>query len=75
VPVGHPSHVTALGMLAKVAREGGVRGLYRGLGVTLLRDIPSYGLYFAIYEVSRLLAPSSCWHVCLKYALAACNAL
>ena len=25
-------------------------GLYRGYGITLLRDVPSYGLYFAAYH-------------------------
>jgi hypothetical protein len=35
-----------------VLRNEGVRGLFsRGLGTTLLRDTPSYGLYFAVYHV------------------------
>jgi solute carrier family 25 carnitine/acylcarnitine transporter 20/29 len=39
-------------------QTGGVRGLYRGLGVTLVRETPSYGAYFLAYEVlCRQLAP------------------
>lgn len=35
-----------------VLRNEGVGGLFsRGLGTTLLRDTPSYGLYFAVYHV------------------------
>jgi solute carrier family 25 carnitine/acylcarnitine transporter 20/29 len=33
-----------------VLRESGLRGLYRGLLPTLLRDAPSYGLWFLVYE-------------------------
>ena len=40
---------TAAGLL----RAGGPLAAFRGMGVTLLRDVPSYGLYFAIYEVRR----------------------
>ncbi len=33
-----------------VVREHGVRGLYRGLMPTLIRDCPSYGVWFLVYE-------------------------
>lgn len=29
---------------------GGVRALYRGFGVMILRDVPSYGVYTVVYE-------------------------
>jgi solute carrier family 25 carnitine/acylcarnitine transporter 20/29 len=31
----------------------GLRGLYRGFGPTLARDIPSYAAYFGVYEVLK----------------------
>ncbi|KAF7724998.1 hypothetical protein EC973_000491 [Apophysomyces ossiformis] len=34
----------------RTVRAQGFRGIYRGLGITLLRDCPSYGLYFITYE-------------------------
>lgn len=35
-------------------------GLYRGLGVTIIRDTPSYGIYFCIYEGGKdVLEPGS----------------
>lgn len=35
-------------------------GLYRGLGVTVIRDTPSYGVYFCIYEGGKeVLEPGS----------------
>ncbi|RDX63217.1 Mitochondrial arginine transporter BAC2, partial [Mucuna pruriens] len=34
-------------------RKEGFRGLYRGLGITVLRDAPSHGLYFWTYEYMR----------------------
>ena len=37
------------GIVAKIVREEGVCGLYRGMKVTLLRDFPAFGLYFGVY--------------------------
>ena len=28
-------------------------GLYRGVGITLLRDVPSHGVYFGVYDWTR----------------------
>ena len=39
--------------IADILKQGGIAGLYRGYWVTLLRDAPSYGLYFGSYEWSR----------------------
>jgi solute carrier family 25 (mitochondrial carnitine/acylcarnitine transporter), member 20/29 len=36
-------------------REGGMRSLYRGTGLTLLRDCPGSGAYFAGYEYFKRL--------------------
>ena len=35
-------------------------GLYRGFGVTLVRDTPSHGVYFGIYEVAREVSAERC---------------
>lgn len=36
--------------LNQVYKKHGVGGIFRGLPITIVRDIPSYGLYFASYE-------------------------
>lgn len=40
-------------MLAKIAREEGVRALYKGLGPTLLRTFPATGALFLAYENTK----------------------
>ncbi|KAK7271912.1 hypothetical protein RJT34_28182 [Clitoria ternatea] len=34
-------------------KREGIRGTYRGLGITMLRDAPAHGLYFWTYEYTR----------------------
>ena len=34
--------------------EGGVRGLYKGLGPTLLREVPGSAAMFAAYEAIKI---------------------
>lgn len=43
-----PRHVAR-----SIVRTEGVRGLYRGLTVTVLRDAPAHGVYFSTYEYTR----------------------
>lgn len=38
-------------VLRSVLKAEGVRGLSRGLGLTVAREVPSYGTYFATYEL------------------------
>ncbi|KAI0315041.1 carnitine/acyl carnitine carrier [Amylostereum chailletii] len=48
---------SARDIAVRIFKEYGVRGLYRGITATALRDI-GYGAYFASYEASiRLMAP------------------
>lgn len=55
------SHVGPLTMLQRVvATEGGLRSLYRGTGITLIRDVPSHGVYFAAFEWARELLEPGC---------------
>ncbi|MBA0835792.1 hypothetical protein Goarm_008051, partial [Gossypium armourianum] len=44
-------------VLTSVYREGGIRGLYRGVGPTLAGILPYAGLKFYIYEVLKLHVP------------------
>ncbi|TRY98586.1 hypothetical protein DNTS_005277 [Danionella cerebrum] len=37
----------------RLYREKGVRGVYRGTVLTLIRDVPSNGVYFLTYEVLK----------------------
>ncbi|CAG0889708.1 unnamed protein product [Cyprideis torosa] len=39
-----------LDCLRKIFRTEGYRGLMRGLGITMVRDVPSIAMYFASYE-------------------------
>jgi solute carrier family 25 (mitochondrial carnitine/acylcarnitine transporter), member 20/29 len=46
---GHGPMDTARGIL----KREGLRGMYRGLTVTALRDAPAHGVYFCTYEYAR----------------------
>lgn len=52
------------GTLQLVARvwteEGGLRGMYRGLGSTVAREMPGYYVFFLAYEASR--TTMNKWH-------------
>ena len=37
----------------RIIKREGFKGLYRGLGITVLRDAPAHGVYFWTYEYSR----------------------
>lgn len=39
--------------LQEIARTDGVRGVWRGLGATLWRDVPFSGIYWAGYEILK----------------------
>lgn len=43
----------------KLYREGGIRSIYKGTVLTLARDIPASGMYFAGYEgIKKVLTPA-----------------
>uniref|UniRef100_A0ACD5VC52 Uncharacterized protein n=1 Tax=Avena sativa TaxID=4498 RepID=A0ACD5VC52_AVESA len=46
-------HRGPVDMARDIIRREGVRGVYRGLTVTALRDAPSHGVYFWTYEYAR----------------------
>lgn len=45
-----PLYKNPLDCLYKAFRLEGFRGVFRGFGVTILRDAPAFGVYFAGYE-------------------------
>ena len=55
---GAPHHARGhggpVGLCASIVREHGLfRGLYRGMGVTLWRETPAFGMYFATYDTIK----------------------
>ncbi len=40
--------------------HGRPAGLYRGVGMTLLRDVPSHGVYFGVYDWTRDVLEPGC---------------
>lgn len=34
-----------------IVNKSGIRGMTRGLGVTICREVPAFGLYFSSYEI------------------------
>ncbi|KAF8583354.1 mitochondrial NAD transporter [Ramaria rubella] len=47
---GHAGYLGVLPMLKKILRRDGFRGLYRGLGPTILGYLPTWAIYFAVYD-------------------------
>ncbi|XP_061343993.1 mitochondrial carrier protein CoAc1-like [Gastrolobium bilobum] len=52
-----PAHNGIKGILTSVYKEGGVRGLYRGVGPTLTGILPYAGLKFYMYEKLKMHVP------------------
>ncbi|KZT11852.1 mitochondrial carrier [Laetiporus sulphureus 93-53] len=47
---GSQGYLGVLGTVKAVLRHDGIRGLYRGLGPTLLGYLPTWAIYFAVYD-------------------------
>ena len=45
--------------LGQIWRTEGVRGVFRGLGITVMREIPAFGVYFSSYEAMTRTQDSS----------------
>jgi solute carrier family 25 carnitine/acylcarnitine transporter 20/29 len=49
----HRRHRGAVDLCVSIIREHGVMGLNRGMGATIWREAPSFGVYFASYDVAK----------------------
>ncbi|CAF1358153.1 unnamed protein product [Adineta steineri] len=47
--------ISPIDMTRNIIRQEGVRGLFRGLTTTLMRECPGYGCFFGGYELTRSL--------------------
>ena len=47
--VGRPYSQCSFGRPYEVAKMIGIRGIYKGFSLTLLRDVPGFGIYFYAY--------------------------
>jgi solute carrier family 25 carnitine/acylcarnitine transporter 20/29 len=52
-PSAPPQYKGVFDCAGKIFQTGGVRGLFQGLGATIVRDIPAVALYFGTYEMAR----------------------
>jgi len=44
------SYTGSYDALRKIYSRHGINGVYRGLGITLVRDINAFGIFFGVYE-------------------------
>ncbi|KAK8798477.1 hypothetical protein WA588_003558 [Blastocystis sp. NMH] len=44
--------LTTMGVIRKVTRDNGIRGLFRGLNMTLIREVPGTSIWFVVYEMA-----------------------
>ena len=47
------SVIGPLDLAKSIFMSEGIRGLYRGLGITIVRDAPAHAIYFSSYEYTR----------------------
>ncbi|KDR67684.1 hypothetical protein GALMADRAFT_257946 [Galerina marginata CBS 339.88] len=47
---GQPGYLGVVGTVKEILHENGLRGLYRGLGPTILGYLPTWAIYFAVYD-------------------------
>lgn len=54
----------------QLLRKLGLTGVYHGTGITLVRDIPSFGVYFLVYKVLLSLSQRCVhlWRQCHTHA-------
>ncbi|KAF8133988.1 mitochondrial carrier domain-containing protein [Boletus edulis] len=48
--LGQPGYQGVLDIIKTTLRHDGIRGMYRGLGPTILGYLPTWAIYFAVYD-------------------------
>ncbi|TRY56919.1 hypothetical protein DNTS_017078 [Danionella cerebrum] len=48
--VGQPKYTGPMDCVKQLYRQNGIRSLYKGTALTLMRDVPASGMYFMTYE-------------------------
>ncbi|KIL55927.1 hypothetical protein M378DRAFT_188628 [Amanita muscaria Koide BX008] len=48
--IGQPGYLGVGDTIRKILREDGLRGFYRGLGPTMFGYLPTWAIYFAVYD-------------------------
>jgi solute carrier family 25 S-adenosylmethionine transporter 26 len=61
--IGSNAYTTAMNIISK---EGGILGLYRGYGITIMREIPFAFIQFPLYEFGKVCA-ISCVNMVLSH--------
>ena len=57
-----PDCTSATETVKSIIEKSGFKGLSRGLGITVLREVPAFGLYFSSYEwMVNLKKDSAAW--------------
>ncbi|GAA6102280.1 mitochondrial carnitine/acylcarnitine carrier protein, partial [Tachysurus ichikawai] len=55
---GEIKYAGPMDCVKQIYRESGIRGIYKGTALTLMRDVPASGMYFMTYEwLKNLLTP------------------
>ncbi|XP_029549227.1 mitochondrial carnitine/acylcarnitine carrier protein-like isoform X2 [Salmo trutta] len=64
---GELKYAGPMDYVKQLYKESGIRGIYRGTALTLMRDVPASGMYFMTYEwLKHLLIPEG--KSCLWYS-------
>eukprot|EP01103_Thecamoeba_quadrilineata_P007521 TRINITY_DN17385_c0_g1_i1.p1 TRINITY_DN17385_c0_g1~~TRINITY_DN17385_c0_g1_i1.p1 ORF type:complete len:310 (+),score=53.22 TRINITY_DN17385_c0_g1_i1:50-979(+) len=49
-PTAQKRYTGVVNCAQKIWRQFGIRGVYHGLGMTLMRDVPAVSIYFGVYD-------------------------
>ncbi|KAI8639403.1 mitochondrial carrier domain-containing protein [Parasitella parasitica] len=52
--IGHFKYRGTMGTIRRIRLEEGIRGLYRGLGPTVVGYLPTWAIYFTVYDYCKI---------------------